>query len=131
VRRPPATETGITQTETQRRRRNAIANSPLCERNFIFRAPRDATIRSSCYYRIQFNPEFTCRDGVEILAYLRDLGISHAYASPLLASRKGSKHGCDVIGPTRVHSDLGGDEALAELVAVPEEHGMGLPLVPR
>jgi maltooligosyltrehalose synthase len=38
---------------------------------------------------------------VPLVPYFARLGISHLYASPLLAARAGSMHGYDVVDPTR------------------------------
>ncbi|MGH9572081.1 MAG: alpha-amylase family glycosyl hydrolase [Candidatus Acidiferrales bacterium] len=59
-------------------------------------------------YRLQFNTNFQFRDAIGILDYLRELGISHIYASPVFTSRRGSGHGYDVTDPTRIDPDLGG-----------------------
>ena len=40
-------------------------------------------------YRLQFHAGFTFRDATAIVPYLRDLGITHAYASPYLKARPG------------------------------------------
>jgi len=58
--------------------------------------------------------------------YLHDLGISHVYASPLLAARPGSTHGYDVADPTRLNPELGNEEGFAELARALAERGMGL-----
>jgi len=44
-------------------------------------------------YRIQFNAGFTLGQATELVPYLRDLGVSHLYASPLLKAMPGSTHG--------------------------------------
>jgi (1->4)-alpha-D-glucan 1-alpha-D-glucosylmutase len=77
-------------------------------------------------YRLQFNTNFRFRDAIGILDYLRELGISHVYASPVFTSRQGSGHGYDVTDPTKVNSDLGGEEGFAEFQAAVEERGMRL-----
>lgn len=61
----------------------------------------------SATYRLQFNKDFTFRAASELLSYLSDLGITHIYASPILRSRPGSRHGYDVIDPTRWNPELG------------------------
>jgi (1->4)-alpha-D-glucan 1-alpha-D-glucosylmutase len=58
--------------------------------------------------------------------YLADLGVSHLYASPILRARAGSAHGYDVVDPTAVSPELGGEAGLRELVAALRAHGMGL-----
>src|ERR1700684_950269 len=77
-------------------------------------------------YRLQFNSDFRFRDAIPILDYLRDLGISHIYASPILASRHGSGHGYDVTDPTSIDLDLGGEEGFAALQSALEQRDMGL-----
>ncbi len=77
-------------------------------------------------YRMQFHPGFTFADAEQTVPYLRDLGISHLYASPLAEARAGSAHGYDVIDPTRISAALGGEDGLASLVAALRENGMGL-----
>ena len=59
-------------------------------------------------YRIQFNPSFGFEPACRIVDYLRDLGISDIYASPIFTARKGSLHGYDVVDPTTVNPELGG-----------------------
>ena len=44
-------------------------------------------------YRLQFNKNFTFNDATRILDYLRELGITEIYGSPILSSRRGSGHG--------------------------------------
>ncbi|MDL2185464.1 malto-oligosyltrehalose synthase [Pseudomonas sp. ChxA] len=76
--------------------------------------------------RLQFHKGFTLDDAVPLVPYFAQLGISHLYASPLLAARAGSIHGYDVVDPTRVNPELGGEPALHRLVTALREHGMGL-----
>ncbi|MGP6429431.1 malto-oligosyltrehalose synthase [Pseudomonas paraglycinae] len=76
--------------------------------------------------RLQFHRGFTLDQAVPLVPYFARLGISHIYASPLLAARAGSMHGYDVVDPTRVNPELGGEPALRRLVASLREHGMGL-----
>jgi (1->4)-alpha-D-glucan 1-alpha-D-glucosylmutase len=79
-------------------------------------------------YRLQFNADFTLDDARALVPYLRRLGVSHVYASPLLAARPGSTHGYDVVDPRVVNPELGGDAALRALAAALHESGMGLVL---
>lgn len=76
--------------------------------------------------RLQFHKGFTLEQAVPLVPYFASLGISHIYASPLLAARAGSMHGYDVVDPTRVNPELGGEPALRRLVSALREHGMGL-----
>ncbi|MDP1027270.1 malto-oligosyltrehalose synthase [Sphingomonas sp. KR1UV-12] len=76
-------------------------------------------------YRLQMHSEFTFADATAIVPYLADLGISHAYLSPITVATKGSTHGYDVVDPTRINPELGGEEGFRALVAALREHGMG------
>jgi (1->4)-alpha-D-glucan 1-alpha-D-glucosylmutase len=76
--------------------------------------------------RLQFHKGFTLEDAVPLVPYFARLGISHVYASPLLRARAGSMHGYDVVDPTRVNPELGGEAALRSLVSALHGHDMGL-----
>ena len=76
--------------------------------------------------RLQFHKGFTLDDAVPLVPYFARLGISHLYASPLLKARAGSMHGYDVVDPTTVNPELGGEPALRRLVAALRAHEMGL-----
>ncbi|TVT91368.1 malto-oligosyltrehalose synthase [Pseudomonas sp. RGB] len=76
--------------------------------------------------RLQFHKGFTLDDAVPLVPYFAQLGISHLYASPILSARAGSMHGYDVVDPTTVNPELGGEPALRRLVAALREHQMGL-----
>jgi (1->4)-alpha-D-glucan 1-alpha-D-glucosylmutase len=77
-------------------------------------------------YRVQFSRDFTFAGAERIVPYLADLGISHLYASPITTAQPGSTHGYDVIDPTKVNPELGGEEGLRRLVAALKAHGLGL-----
>ena len=76
--------------------------------------------------RLQFHKDFTLDDAVQLIPYFKSLGISHVYASPLLKARPGSMHGYDVVDPTTINPELGGEVALRRLVATLRQHQMGL-----
>ncbi|WP_085725232.1 malto-oligosyltrehalose synthase [Pseudomonas sp. R37(2017)] len=76
--------------------------------------------------RLQFHKGFTLEDAVPLVPYFARLGISHIYASPLLRARAGSMHGYDVVDPTRVNPELGGEVALRGLVSALRAQNMGL-----
>lgn len=82
------------------------------------------TIRAT--YRLQLHKDFTFADAAARVPYLADLGISHLYASPILAARPGSTHGYDGTDPTQVNPELGGEAGLRQLVEVLHTHGLGL-----
>ncbi|VVM64570.1 Maltooligosyl trehalose synthase [Pseudomonas fluorescens] len=76
--------------------------------------------------RLQFHKDFTLDQAVPLVPYFASLGISHIYASPLLSARAGSMHGYDVVDPTTVNPELGGEAALRRLVGALREQNMGL-----
>ena len=77
-------------------------------------------------YRLQFHRDFRFADACKILDYLAALGISDIYASPILASRRGSMHGYDGTDPTRIDPDLGTEEEFAAFQQELQKRGMGL-----
>jgi (1->4)-alpha-D-glucan 1-alpha-D-glucosylmutase len=82
----------------------------------------------SSTYRLQLSKDSTFTDAVELLPYLDALGAGALYASPLLESGAGSNHGYDVVDPTRVSAERGGEEGRTALVAAVRRHGMGFVL---
>lgn len=81
--------------------------------------PRIAT------YRLQFTPGFGFGAARQILPYLRHLGISHVYASPIARATPGSLHGYDVCDPREVNPDLGTFDELIGLLQEVRAQGMG------
>ena len=76
--------------------------------------------------RLQFHRGFTFDSAVPIVPYLSALHISHLYASPILTARAGSSHGYDVVDPTRVNPELGGEPAFRRLIAALRAAGLGI-----
>lgn len=76
--------------------------------------------------RLQFHAGFTLDDAAARVDYFARLGISHIYASPLLKARPGSTHGYDVIDPTCINPELGGEPALRRLAEALQQRQMGL-----
>ncbi len=58
--------------------------------------------------------------------YLRQLGVSHLYLSPVLTADPTSTHNYDVTDPTEINPELGGIDGLRELATVAHEAGLGL-----
>jgi (1->4)-alpha-D-glucan 1-alpha-D-glucosylmutase len=75
-------------------------------------------------YRLQLGPEMTFEDVLVLVPYLKELGVSHLYLSPSLQARTGSTHGYDVVDPTTISRELGGEDALRELASA----GLGIVL---
>ncbi len=77
-------------------------------------------------YRLQLNRSFRFRDVIAVIPYLRDLGISDLYLSPIVQACSGSSHGYDICNHNRINPELGdaGDfDALGMELA---KHGMGM-----
>ena len=79
-----------------------------------------------CTYRLQLGPGLGFTEARELVPYLRDLGVSHLYLPPSFQARAGSTHGYDVVDPTSISSELGGEEALRALVGAAREAGLGV-----
>ena len=62
-------------------------------------------------YRLQLHAKFTFDGAAAVVPYLAALGITHVYVSPIQMSAPGSTHGYDVVDPTRLDPELGGEDA--------------------
>lgn len=69
---------------------------------------------------------FTFADAQETIPYLKSLGVSHLYLSPILTSPLDSAHGYNVTDPTSVNPQLGGLPGLRALAAAAKAEGMGI-----
>ncbi|MGZ5819456.1 MAG: malto-oligosyltrehalose synthase, partial [Burkholderiaceae bacterium] len=76
--------------------------------------------------RLQLHKDFTFNDACQAVPYYAKLGISHIYASPIMTARSGSTHGYDIVDPTRINPEIGGEEGLRKLVACLRSANMGL-----
>ncbi|MGY1707640.1 malto-oligosyltrehalose synthase [Geodermatophilus sp. SYSU D00697] len=79
-------------------------------------------------YRLQVTADFPLGQAAELAGYLADLGVSHAYSSPLLRSAAGSTHGYDTVDHAHIDESRGGREGFDRLVAALHEQGLGLVL---
>lgn len=77
-------------------------------------------------YRLQLQPDFGFAEAQALLPYLRRLGASHLYLSPVTEARAGSTHGYDVIDHNEVRTDFGGREGLDRLLDDAAEAGIGV-----
>jgi (1->4)-alpha-D-glucan 1-alpha-D-glucosylmutase len=75
-------------------------------------------------YRLQLGRDLGFREAGGLVPYLQELGVSHLYLSPSLRARTGSTHGYDVVDPTRISEELGGEAAFRELARA----GLGIVL---
>ena len=89
-------------------------------------APRLSWPPPSATYRLQFHKDFTFAHATDALPYVKALGVSHVYASPILKARPGSTHGYDTVDPTQINPELGGLEGFERFAAAIKAEGMGL-----
>jgi (1->4)-alpha-D-glucan 1-alpha-D-glucosylmutase len=76
--------------------------------------------------RLQLHKNFTLDDAAAVVDYYAALGVSHIYTSPILTARPGSTHGYDVVDPTRINQELGGEAALRRFVQKLRAANLGL-----
>jgi (1->4)-alpha-D-glucan 1-alpha-D-glucosylmutase len=77
-------------------------------------------------YRIQFRNGMTFDRARGLLPYLKTLGISHLYASPIFTAVNGSTHGYDVTDANEIDPALGGRAGFERLTESLASAGMGL-----
>jgi (1->4)-alpha-D-glucan 1-alpha-D-glucosylmutase len=76
-------------------------------------------------YRLQFSKHFTFQQAREIVPYLDQLGISHAYASPYFQAGAESLHGYDITDHNKLNAAIGTREDYDAWIAELHSHGMG------
>jgi (1->4)-alpha-D-glucan 1-alpha-D-glucosylmutase len=77
-------------------------------------------------YRLQLTRDFTFADAAAQAPFLAQLGVSHAYLSPILTARPGSTHGYDVTSHDEINPELGGEAGFTALVAALRREGLGV-----
>jgi (1->4)-alpha-D-glucan 1-alpha-D-glucosylmutase len=75
---------------------------------------------------MQLSKDFPFAAAEACAGYLAALGVSHLYTSPILQAAAGSSHGYDVVDPTRINEELGGEPAFRSMVAAMREHGISV-----
>ncbi len=78
------------------------------------------------FYRLQLNKDFSFRQALEIIPYLKKLGISHCYVSPFLMARPGSSHGYDIIDHCSLNPEIGSREDFEEFITALKKNQMAL-----
>lgn len=78
-------------------------------------------------YRLQLNADFTFNDARKRLPYIRNLGFTDIYLSPILQAAPGSTHGYDVVNHKQISAEAGGIDAFRALAA--EAHNLGLGVI--
>jgi (1->4)-alpha-D-glucan 1-alpha-D-glucosylmutase len=76
-------------------------------------------------YRLQFSKDFTFADASRLIPYLKELGISHVYASSYLKARPGSAHGYDIIDHNEINPEIGTWEEFEKFCSALRREGMG------
>jgi (1->4)-alpha-D-glucan 1-alpha-D-glucosylmutase len=77
-------------------------------------------------YRLQFRDGMDFDRAVATVPYLKSLGISHLYASPIFKATGGSTHGYDVVDHNAIDPVLGGREGFECLSTTLKQAGLGL-----
>lgn len=77
-------------------------------------------------YRIQFRNGMTFDRAAALVPYLKRLGISHLYASPIFTATTGSTHGYDVTDANEIDPAIGGREGFERMVKALKAEGLGL-----
>ncbi|MCP3387335.1 malto-oligosyltrehalose synthase [Bradyrhizobium sp. CCGB12] len=77
-------------------------------------------------YRLQLTADFDFDKAAAVLPYLKALGITHLYASPVMKARKGSTHGYDTVDHSQFNPELGGEAGFARLSEALIENDLGL-----
>lgn len=80
----------------------------------------------SSTYRIQFRNGMTFDRVVDLIPYMKDLGISHLYASPVFTATSDSTHGYDVTDLNEIDPAIGGRAGFDRMAAALRQAGMGL-----
>lgn len=77
-------------------------------------------------YRIQFRNGMTFDRAAALVPYLRQLGISHLYASPIFSATAESTHGYDVTDVNQIEPSIGGRAGFDRMAAALKAAGLGL-----
>jgi (1->4)-alpha-D-glucan 1-alpha-D-glucosylmutase len=77
-------------------------------------------------YRLQLRADFGFDEVRRLTSYLRRLGVSDAYLSPLFHAREQSEHGYDVVNHKAIEPSFGGEAGIERLAGALREREMGL-----
>lgn len=77
-------------------------------------------------YRLQMRDGMTLGRAADIVPYLKRLGVSHLYLSPVFTAVDGSTHGYDVTDFNEIDPAIGGRPGLDRLSAALKAEGLGL-----
>ncbi|HEY0208059.1 malto-oligosyltrehalose synthase [Acerihabitans sp.] len=77
-------------------------------------------------YRIQFRNGMTFDRAAGLVPYLKRLGVSHLYASPIFSATSGSTHGYDITDANQIEPAIGGRAGFERMVTALRGAGLGL-----
>lgn len=77
-------------------------------------------------YRLQFRNGMSFDRASALIPYLKTLGVSHLYASPIFTATSGSTHGYDVTDANEIDPVLGGRAGFNRLAGALKAAGIGL-----
>jgi (1->4)-alpha-D-glucan 1-alpha-D-glucosylmutase len=77
-------------------------------------------------YRIQFRNGMTFDRAAGLAPYIKRLGVSHLYASPIFTATTGSTHGYDVTDANEIDPSIGGREGFDRMVKALKAEGLRL-----
>jgi len=77
-------------------------------------------------YRVQLHECFGFAEAAAICGYLKRLGVSELYVSPIFKAAPGSTHGYDVLDHEQLNPELGGESAFKLLVDELRRQDLGL-----
>lgn len=92
----------------------------------VFATGETQAYYTTATYRLQFRNGMTFDRAAALVPYLKNLGISHLYASPIFTATKASTHGYDVTDANEIEPSIGGREGFERLVAELKAQGLGL-----
>ncbi len=84
------------------------------------------TVKPVATYRLQFREGTDFASARAIVPYLKTLGVSHLYTSPIGPASEGSTHGYDVSDYNSFEEDLGGEAGFRALSDALRAEGLGL-----
>ncbi|MEZ5406323.1 MAG: malto-oligosyltrehalose synthase [Verrucomicrobiia bacterium] len=77
-------------------------------------------------YRLQLNHAFTFKQAQAIIPYLKSLGITDIYCSPIFKARPGSNHGYDVCDHNELNPEIGTQADFESFSKELQKNKMGL-----
>lgn len=81
-------------------------------------------VEFSSSYRLQLTSKFTFKQALEILPYLKELGIEMIYMSPYFAIEEGSRNPYKIISTERIHGEFGDEEDFYQFCRTCAEMGI-------